>query len=142
MFSYIWPVALVVLANVFYQITAKSVPDKIDPLASVTVTYVVAAIASGILYFVINRDADLMREYGNLNWAPFMLGIVIIGLEAGMIYAYKAGWSVSMLVVTQSTIVAIAMIFVGSILYKEPITWNKVAGIAACLVGLTLINYK
>ena len=142
MFSYIWPIALVVLANTFYQISAKSVPDKIDPLASVTVTYIVGAIASATLYFLLNRNADIMREFHNLNWAPFVMRPTVVGLEAGMIYAYKAGWPVNAASVTQSTILAIGLVFVGYVLFKEPITWNKVAGIAVCLAGLALMNYK
>ncbi|MBR2548263.1 MAG: EamA family transporter [Eubacterium sp.] len=142
MFSYVWPIALIVLANTFYQISAKSVPDKIDPLASVTVTYIVGAAASAILYFALNKDADLLREYSKLNWAPFVMGLTVVGLEAGMIYAYKAGWPVNAASVTQSTILAIVLVFVGYLLFKEPITWNKIAGIAICLAGLALMNYK
>ena len=142
MFSYVWPIALIVVANTFYQIAAKSVPDKIDPLASVTVTYIVGAAASAIFYFVTNKDADLLREYGNLNWAPFVMGIAVVGLEAGMIYAYKVGWPVNAASVTQSTILAIVLVFVGFLLFKEPISWNKIAGIAVCLAGLALMNYK
>ncbi|MBQ3281945.1 MAG: EamA family transporter [Eubacterium sp.] len=142
MFSYIWPIAMVVLANTFYQIAAKSVPDKIDPFASVTLTYIVGAVTSAILYFVLNKDADILREYSNLNWAPFVMGITVVGLEAGMIYAYKAGWPVNAASMTQSTILAIVLVFVGYLVFKEPISWNKVAGIAVCLAGLALMNYK
>lgn len=142
MFSYVWPITLVVLANVVYQVTAKSVPDKIDPLASVTVTYVIGAITCAVLYFVLNKDANLLREYSNLNWAPFLMGISVVGLEVGMIYAYKVGWPVNAASITQSTIVAIALIFVGYILFNEPISWNRIAGIIICLAGLALINYK
>lgn len=142
MFSYVWPIALVVLANTFYQIAAKSVPEKIDPLASVTVTYIVGAAASAILYFITNKDADIMREFNNLNWAPFLMGLTVVGLEAGMIYAYKVGWPVNAASMTQSTILAIGLVFVGYLVFKEPITWNKVAGIAVCLAGLALMNYK
>lgn len=142
MFSYVWPIALVVLANTFYQIAAKSVPDKIDPLASVTITYIVGAAASAIFYFVTNKDADLLAEYRKLNWAPFVMGIAVVGLEAGMIYAYKVGWPVNAASVTQSTILAIVLVFVGFLLFKEPISWNKIAGIAVCLAGLALMNYK
>ena len=142
MFSYVWPIALIVVANTFYQIAAKSVPDKIDPLASVTVTYIVGAAASAILYFVTNKDADLLAEYSKLNWAPFVMGIAVVGLEAGMIYAYKVGWPVNAASVTQSTILAIVLVFVGFMLFKEPISWNKIAGIAVCLAGLALMNYK
>ncbi len=66
--------------------------DALNPdFAALTVTYTVAAIASLILYFVLNKGGHLLREYSYLNWAPFVLGIVIIGLEVGFIYAYKAG---------------------------------------------------
>lgn len=32
--SYIWPMALVVTSNIVYQICAKSVPEEINPFAS------------------------------------------------------------------------------------------------------------
>ncbi len=50
MFKYVWPIALVVLSNVFYQICAKSVPEGINPLASLTVTYVIGAVTSFIFF--------------------------------------------------------------------------------------------
>lgn len=34
MFNYVWPIALVVLSNVVYQICAKSVLDGMNPFAS------------------------------------------------------------------------------------------------------------
>lgn len=141
-FSYIWPLGLVVLSNVFYQICAKSVPDKMDPLASLTITYVVGAVASLVLYFALNRDGNIIREYQKTNWAPFVLGLVIVGLEVGFIYAYKAGWPVSVAQIVQAAVLAVILIFVGYMLYKEAITWNKIVGIIVCLAGLGLINMK
>ncbi len=44
MFSYIWPIALVVISNTLYQVCAKSVPEGMNPLASLTVTYLVGAV--------------------------------------------------------------------------------------------------
>lgn len=142
MFAYIWPISLVILSNVFYQICAKGVPEKMNPLASLTVTYLVGAVVSLILYYALNKDADILKEYASLNWAPFVLGIVIVGLEVGYIFAYKAGWPVSTAQIVQSAILAVILIFVGFFLYKESITPTKLIGIAVCLVGLGLINYK
>ena len=142
MFSLIWPMALLVLSNTVYQICAKSVPDGIDPMASLIVSYLVGAAASAVLYFVLNKDANLIRECGKLNWAPFVLGIVIVGLEAGWIYAYKAGWQVSVGFVVQSAFLAVTLILVGYFLYHEALTWNKLAGAAICLIGLVVINLK
>ena len=47
MIAFLWPIALVVMSNIVYQICAKSVPSGIHPLASLTVTYLVGAVASG-----------------------------------------------------------------------------------------------
>ena len=142
MFAYVWPIALVVLSNVVYQICAKSVPDGMDPFASLTVTYLVGAAVSAVLFFALGSGGGLVREYGKLNWAPFVLGVVIVGLEAGWIYAYKAGWQVSVGFIVQSAFLAAALLLVGYFLYHESLTWNKLAGVAICLAGLVIINYK
>ena len=142
MFSYIWPIALVVLSNVVYQICAKSVPEGMNPFASLTVTYLVGTVASTILYFALGHGGNIIREYQKLNWAPIVLGIVIVGLEAGFIYAYKAGWQVSTASIVQSSFLAVALIFVGYLVYREALTWNKLIGVAVCLAGLVIINLK
>ncbi|MCR5674644.1 MAG: EamA family transporter [Lachnospiraceae bacterium] len=142
MFNYVWPIALVILSNVVYQICAKSVPKEMNPFASLTVTYIVGAVASVILYFVLGKNGNLVKEYGKLNWAPFVLGIVIVGLETGWIYAYKAGWQVSTGFIVQSAVLAVMLLVVGYFLYHEAFTRNKVIGVVICLVGLVFINYK
>ena len=142
MFGYVWPLGLVVLSNVFYQICTKSVPGKMDPFASLTITYAVGAAASLILYFVLSKGGNIIQEYRQTNWAPFVLGLVIVGLEVGYIYAYKAGWPVSVAQIVQAALLAVILIFVGYMLYKEAITWNKIVGIIVCLAGLGLINMK
>lgn len=142
MFAYIWPLLLVVISNVFYQICAKSVPGDMNPFASLTVTYLVGAVCSFGMYCLMNKNVNILKEYAKLNWAPFVLGLVIIGLEVGYIYAYKAGWPVSTAQIVQAAVLAVILIFVGKFLFKETITWNKIVGIVVCLAGLGLINMK
>lgn len=142
MFNYIWPLGLVVISNVVYQICAKSVSEDINPFASLTITYAIGMIVSLIMYYVLGKDANLIKEYQKLNWAPFVLGLVIVGLEVGWIYAYQAGWPVSVAQIVQAAFLAVILFFVGYIFYKEPISWNKIVGIIVCLAGLSLINMK
>lgn len=140
MFSYIWPIALIVVSNTLYQICAKSVPAGVDPYATLTVTYLTGAAVSAVLYFALNKGGNLLHEITGVNWTSFVLGIVIVGLETGCIFAYKAGWPVSSMQIVQSAFLAIALIAVGFIIYKEAITPSKLMGIAICLVGLYFIN--
>lgn len=140
MVSYIWPLAIIVLSNIFYQVCAKGIPSSMDPFASMTITYFVGTICSAILYFVVSQNGNLLSEYGKTNWAPALLGLCIVGLEVGFIYAYKVGWPVSTLSIVQSAFVAGALLFVGWLLYHEAISLSKVVGIVICLIGLYFIN--
>lgn len=138
--SMIWPIALIVFSNIIYNICSKSVPKEIDALASLTITYSVGAIFSAVLYFLMNKGENILNEYKKLNFAPFLLGLTIVGLEFGFIYAYKNGWTVSTASIVQSSFLALALIFVGALLYHESISANKIIGIVICLVGLYFIN--
>ena len=132
--------ALVVLSNTAYQICAKSVPGGMNPFASLTVTYLVGALASGLFYVALGDGGNILQEYTKLNWAPFVLGLVIVGLEVGWIYAYKAGWPVSTAFILQSAILAGFLLMVGRMLYQEPVTLNKIIGIIICLIGLYFLS--
>ena len=140
MFSYIWPIALAILSNVLYHICAKTTPEEVHPFASLTVTYLTGAILSAVLYYVLAPQANLVKECSRLNWAPFALGIVIVGLEGGWLYAYKAGWQVNTGFIVQSAFVSVLLLFVGYFLYREALSWNKLLGTAICLLGLVFIN--
>jgi drug/metabolite transporter (DMT)-like permease len=143
MLSYLWPIGLVIISNVLYQVCAKGVPTEMNAFASLTVTYTIAAIASLIFFFVFggnSADSGLIGEYGKLNWAPIVLGVVIVGLEVGWIFAYKAGWEVSTGFIIQSAVLAILLLFLGYLIYHETLTWNKLVGVVICLIGLVVLN--
>lgn len=136
----IWPIALIVFSNIFYQIAAKSVPKDMNALASLSITYLVAAVCSTILFFVTSGEKNIIAEFKKVNFAPVLLGVVVVGLEFGFIYAYKNGWQVSTTSIVQSSFLAIALIATGALLYHEAITASKVIGMGICLVGLFFIS--
>ena len=136
----IWPVALIVLSNVFYQICTKEIPGSMNPFAYLTITYLVGAICSVVLFFVTGNGGSLLGEYQKTNWAPFVLGLVIVGLEGGYLYAYRAGWQVNTLPLVANILLAIVLVFVGWFLYKESFSVDKAIGLVLCAVGLFFIN--
>ena len=137
-----WPIALIVCSNIFYNICAKSTPEKVNPFAALIITYIIGAIASTIVYFVTSKNGNLLAEYKHINWTTFILGLAILGIEAGSIYMYQVGWNLNTGQILHSSLSAIAFLFFGFLLYKEPITWNKVVGMVICLIGLYIINKK
>jgi len=142
MFSYIWPLALVIVSNLVYQICAKSIPSGLNTFASLTISYLLAAFISFLLYFLLNKDSNIFAEYRKLNWSSFLLGLSLLGMELGWIYAFKAGWEISTAQIIQSAILGSLLLLVGIIFFKEKVSWNKFLGIAICLVGLVVINIK
>lgn len=138
--SMIWPIALVVFSNIIYQICAKGVPKEMDAMASMIVTYLVGAICSAIMFFIMNKNGNLLHEYSKMNLAPVFLGISVVGLEVGFIYAYKNGWEVSTASIVQSAFLAVALLIVGAFLYHESISVNKMIGVVFCLIGIIFLN--
>lgn len=136
----IWPIALVVFSNIVYQICAKSIPKDMDAMASMTITYLVGALCSAIMFFLLNKNGSLLQEYAKINWATIFLGVSVVGLEVGFIYAYKNGWAVSTASIVQSAFLAVALLVVGALLYHEPINFSKIIGVGLCLVGLYFLN--
>lgn len=139
-FSMVWPIALIVLSNVIYNICSKETPSAINPLAALTVTYIIGAVVSLVLYLTITKGGSLIQEYKNINWSSFVLGMAIVGLEAGSIYMYKAGWDISSGQIVHSIILAICLVIIGASVYHESITATKIAGILICMLGLFLMN--
>ena len=132
MWNYIWPIGLIVLSNIFYHITTKTTPQNANAFLSLTVTYLVGGAVSFLAYFMtVGKGSTLRQELMNLNWSSFVLGIAIIGLEAGFIFAYRAGWKVNT-----------ALIFVGFFIFKESMTLRHLIGILVCIAGLVIINLK
>ena len=136
----LWPIAVAVGAELVYQICAKSTPAEIDPFASLTVTYLIGAVTSAVIYFLLHRGGDLMREYSHLNWTALAMGIAIVGLEVGGIYMYKVGWTVSTGPLVKNVSVIVLLTLVGMLVYREVLTPSKFVGIALCLAGVVLLN--
>lgn len=138
--SLYWPILLAVFSDVVYQICAKSTPSNLNPFASLTITYLIGSVVSGIIYFIVSGGQNILSEWKNINCTTFILGIAIVGLEAGSIYMYKAGWNINTGYLVKSMILAIALIGIGYVLYKEPFSSTKAIGVVMCLLGLFLIN--
>lgn len=140
MWSMIYPILIIVAANTVYNICAKSTPKDINSFAVLSITYLVAAVLSFIMFFVTAKGKNILTEFTKANWAPFVLGIVIIGLELGYILAYRNGWKMNTVSVTANISLAVILIFVAFLFYKETLTVRQIIGVFVCAGGLALIS--
>lgn len=135
-----WPIVLAVAAGVAYQVASKSTPATLNPFASLALAYLVGAATSAAIYLVTSRGGSIVSEWRGANWSTLVLGLAVVGLEAGSIYMFRAGWDVSVGPMVKNALVAIALLALGLFAYREPLTASKVAGVGACLIGLWLTN--
>lgn len=71
----LWPIVLVICANILYQLCAKSVPGTLSPFSSLTISCAVGTVALASLFFVTNRGGAFLKELPKHNWASVALGL-------------------------------------------------------------------
>ena len=140
MWEMLWPILLILLSNTVYNICTKSTPGNVNAFGALMITYAVATIFTGIIFVFLVKPENVFTELSHVNWTSVVLGMVIVGLELGYIFAYRAGWKVSSASLVANIGLAIVLIFVGAVLYGENITLKQIMGILICCVGLFLIN--
>ena len=140
MLSLLWPVVMIVAANTVYNICTKSTPANINAFASLALTYLVAGAASLALFFCTRQQEQLAAELGKANWTSVVLGLAVVALEFGYIAAFRAGWHVSVCSIVANISLACVLLAVGTLLYKESVSLQQLAGVAVCALGLYLIS--
>lgn len=140
MWNYIWPIVMVVTANTFYHICAKSTPGSVEPFAALTVTYLTATVLSAALFFATAEQKNLFAAVGKTNWTSLAFGAAVIGLEFGNLSMYRAGWKVSVGPLVANVALACTLLVVGGALFKEAISLRQLAGAALCIGGILLIG--
>lgn len=135
-----WPLLLVISANVFYNIIAKSTPNTVQPFASLIITYLTAVIVSFIMFFLAGGDRNLTSELQKANWTSVAFGLALVALEFGYIYVYRVGWKISIGSLIANISLACALLLIGVIFFKETISTRQILGMAMCVGGLLLIS--
>ena len=141
MWNYIWPVLLILGSNIAYNLMTKSTLVQVNPFASLTVTYLVAAAFSFVL-LLFSSSGHPLANFREVNWTGIVLGMAIVCLELGYICLYRAGWNISVGSLVTNVLLAACLLVIGLIVFKEAVGVKQMLGIAVCLCGLVLINMK
>ncbi|HOJ35275.1 MAG: EamA family transporter [Clostridiales bacterium] len=140
MLKYIWPIVIIVTANTVYHITSKSTPADVQPFASLTITYTVAAALSLLMFYITGSGKGFMGEMQKINWTSIVFGFAVVALEFGSISLYRAGWKISLGSLVANICLACVLVIVGVLLFKEHISARQLIGIGLCIAGIILIS--
>lgn len=140
MFIYVFSIVLIVCSNILYNIAQKSTPENINPFSGLLVTYITATILTIIAFQFYKTDKSFLQSITEVNWTSFALGFAIVGLELGYLLAYRAGWNISVGSLVANIALALLLIPIGVIMYKETFEVSKILGVIFCIIGLIIIN--
>lgn len=133
-------ILLTVISNVLYHIFLKVLPTGIHPAVSLVILYG-SALAVCLLYLIFFPPAEgLLNSLKNISWANVGVGLAIVGLELGFILAYRAGWNISLAGIVSASAVAIILLPIGFLVFREKISTINFLGVALCIGGLFLVN--
>ncbi len=140
MFMYVFSIVLIVASNILYNVSQKSIPENANPFSALFMTYLVAILLTIVIFIFNKTDKSFFQSFKDLNWTSIALGVSIVGLEFGYLMAYRAGWKISLGSLVANIALALMLIPIGILFYKEGFDVNKIIGAAFCVIGLILIN--
>jgi len=120
------------------------VPERSNPFFFVMVSYIVGFTLALVAFFFSKGNkgftASLYEQSRLINWTPVILGISVIGLEIGNVLMYRAGWDISKGSLYSNILLAIALVVIGSVFYKDQFTIKNTIGLLSCVLGLYLLK--
>ena len=135
------PIFVAVAANVFYHVASKSIPAEQNAFMGLAVNYATAFVAT-VIVFLVTPHEKILIEASKTNWACFLMGLSITGVEAAFVMIYRAGGELSTASLIVNILIALAMLAGGGIFWHEEITARKIFGATLCLVGVFVLSTK
>jgi drug/metabolite transporter (DMT)-like permease len=133
-------ITLTASSTVLYHLIQKSTPSEVNPMISLLISYLTAAIMCVALFPFFSKGVALSEQLHRINWASFALGAAVLGIEVGYLYAYRVGGNISTTNLMSSALAIVTLLAIGYLFYHDQITAGKIAGIVLCMAGIFLIN--
>jgi len=137
------PLALVVGGNILYHVSQKTVPKQVHPLYTMSIVYFISIIVclAGALWLPGERSFAGTLKDSNW-WSLCAMAFGVVAVEIGFLLTYRVGWNISLASITCSVAVALVLLPIGVLAFKEQLSLKNLIGLALCLLGLILVTKK
>lgn len=138
-----WPsIFLAVISIAVYHLFQKSISPTIHPIITLIISYSISLAFCFFLILFFPLKKDIVTELKQANWATYLLGIAIFGIELGYLLAYRSGGKLSLVNPISMTASTILITSAGILFFRESMTSVKIMGIIFCVLGVALLNLK
>ena len=140
--SFYIPILMAIGGGVLYHISQKAVPKEVSPFAAIIIAYSVGILLCIIAIIADPSGRNFTTSLKSSNWAVIGIGIGATVIEVGFLLAYRAGWNINSASVICNIAVALILIPIGLLAFKEHLSLRSAAGIGCCLVGFYLLSKR
>lgn len=133
-------ILLVIAGNVVYHLGQRAIPRAADPVIATLAAYLVATAVTVLMIPVLAADGAIRSGWRTLTWSTAAVAIGIVAIELGFLLAYRAGWRLSTASITANATVALVLVGIGAVVYREALTAGRLTGIGLCVAGLWLVT--
>jgi drug/metabolite transporter (DMT)-like permease len=133
---------MTISGGVLYHTSQKAIPNTVHPFAVVIIAYAVGIALCSVGMAFDPAGRSFFSSLKESNWAVVGVGIGAVVIEVGFLLAYRAGWNINSASVVCNIAVALLLIPIGLLVFKENLSTRGAAGIGCCLLGLYLLSKK
>ncbi len=132
-------IALVVVGNILYHLGQRAIPRDANAVVATLAAYLIATIVTLATIPFLARGVDFGTAWQKLDGSTVLVGFGIVGVELGFLLVYRAGWTLGTASLVASAMVAVILLAIGAIAFREEVTAARIGGVVLCLTGLWLV---
>lgn len=132
------PVIMIIGGGVLYHICQKATPATLDPFLALCISFGLAAIACFVLFA--GREVLSATQLHRVNWTSIALALALVTIESGYLIGYRTGLKLNVTSFACNNLIALALLVLGTFLYRESFTLRTGSGMVLCVIGLLLLR--
>lgn len=131
------PLLMIVGGGVLYHVSQKATPAAVDPFLALFISFGLASLAC--LGIFIARQGLSAAQLHRVSWTSIALALSLVAIESGYLIGYRAGLRLNITSFVCNNLIALVLLGVGTILYREAFTLRTGSGMVICAAGLLLL---
>ena len=130
---------IAVLGNVTYHLGQKAISTTANPMVLLMAVYAVAFALCGAAAPFFSGTSGGAWAAQVLRWPVLALGAGVVLIEIGFLLAYRSGNVLQWSAVAVNGAATLLLVPIAVLLFKEPFSLARLAGLLLTLVGLALL---
>jgi drug/metabolite transporter (DMT)-like permease len=132
------PLVMIIGGGVLYHVCQKATPSTLDPFLALCISFGLASLACFALF--VGREGISSTQLHRVNWTSIALALALVTIESGYLIGYRAGLKLNVTSFACNNLIALALLIVGTIVYRETLTLRTGVGMVVCVLGLLLLR--